>query len=139
MKLYSFLLVVHSIFRWVVLCGLLYGLFAGVRGWSLRRTFSSIDNRVRHVAATLAHVQLVLGYCLFFTSPRVPWARIHLVLMTIAIIVITIGSAAAKRRETDAAKFRTMTIWFGVALVIILLAVPWPWSPLAKRPLFRTF
>jgi len=139
MKLYSFLLVVHSIFRWVVLCGLLYGLYRGIAGWRLRRAFTSIDNRVRHVVATLAHVQLVLGYCLFFASPRVPWARIHLVLMTIAIIVITIGSAAAKRRETDAAKFRTMTVGFGVALLIIFLAVPWPWSPLAKRPLFRTF
>lgn len=139
MKLYSFLLFVHSFFRWVVLTGLVYGLFIGIRGWRSRTIFSSTDNRVRHVTATLAHVQLVLGYCLFFTSPRVPWAKIHLVLMTIAIIVITIGSAAAKRRETDISKFRTMTVWFGVALVIIFLAVPWPWSPLAKRPLFRTF
>lgn len=139
MKLYSFLLFVHSLFRWVVLSGLLYALYRGIRGWRLRAVFSSIDNKVRHIAATLAHVQLVLGYCLFFASPRAPWSKIHLALMTTAIVVITIGSASAKRRGTDATKFRTMTIWFGLALAIIFLAIPWPWSPLARRPLFRTF
>ena len=139
MKQYTVLLFIHSLFRWVVLSGLLFALFRGVRGWRLQAVFTSFDNMVRHVVATLAHVQLVLGYCLFFSSPRVSWARIHLVLMTIAIVVITIGSAAAKRRGTDAARFRTMTAWYGVALVIIFLAIPWPWSPLARRPFFRTF
>jgi hypothetical protein len=139
MKLYSFLLSFHSLFRWLVLSGILYALFRGIRGWRLRTVFTSFDNKVRHITATLAHVQLVLGYCLFFVSPRPQWSKIHLVLMTASIVLITIGSAAAKRRETDMAKFRTMTVWYGAALLIIFLAVPWPWSPLAQRPLFRTF
>lgn len=156
MKTYSLLLFFHSLFRWLVLSGLLYALFRAVRGWVGRRTFAALDNKVRHITATLAHVQLIIGYVLYFNSPLVQWFRshfrdavrqlpvvffglIHIILMTLAITFITIGSAVAKRRNTDLEKFRTMTLWYGVALAIILLAIPWPFSPLAKRPFFRTF
>jgi hypothetical protein len=156
MRMYSLLLSLHSLFRWLVLSGLLFALFRGIRGWSGKKPFVSLDNKVRHIAATLAHVQLVIGYCLYFNSPLVDWFRahyreavrqlpvvffglIHIILMTLSVVLVTIGSAAAKRKRTDAEKFRTMTIWYTAALVIIFLAVPWPFSPLARRPLFRTF
>jgi threonine/homoserine/homoserine lactone efflux protein len=156
MKVYSLLLFFHSLFRWLVLSGLAYALWRGVRGWSGRRVFSSTDDKVRHTTATLAHVQLVIGYGLYFNSPLVQWFRghyreamgqlqvvffglIHILLMTLAIVLVTIGSAAAKRKTTDVRKFRTMTLWYLAALVIILLAVPWPFSPFARRPFFRTF
>jgi hypothetical protein len=156
MKAYALLLFLHSLFRWLVLSGLLFALFRGIRGCFGNKPFTLLDNKVRHIAATLAHVQLVIGYCLYFNSPLVQWFRahyreavrqlpvvffglIHIVLMTLSVVLITIGSAAAKRQRTDAGKFRTMTIWYGAALVIIFLAVPWPFSPLARRPFFRTF
>jgi hypothetical protein len=64
---------------------------------------------------------------------------IHLILMLIAIVILTIGSALAKRQETDEQKFRTMLVWFSIALLLIFVAIPWPFSPLANRPLLRTF
>lgn len=156
MKAYALLLFFHSIFRWLVLSGLAYALFRGIRGWTGRRLFTFIDNKVRHITATLAHVQLVIGYCLYFNSPLIQWFRahykeavrqlpvvffglVHIILMTLSIVLITIGSAVAKRKATDPEKFRAMTVWYAAALVIIFLAVPWPFSPLAKRPFFRTF
>jgi len=156
MKAYSLLLFFHSLFRWLVLSGLVYVLVRAVRGWTGRKAFTALDNRARHITATLAHVQLMIGYGLYFNSPLVQWFRthfreavrqlpvvffglIHIVLMTVAIVLITIGSASARRKRTDTEKFRTMMLWYGVALFIILLAVPWPFSPLAKRSFFRTF
>ncbi|GAA4339005.1 hypothetical protein GCM10023149_49420 [Mucilaginibacter gynuensis] len=59
--------------------------------------------------------------------------------MTVAIILITIGSSAAKRKTTDIAKFKTMTVFFLLALLIIFMAIPWPFSPLANRPYLRSF
>jgi len=64
---------------------------------------------------------------------------IHLILMVLAIVVITIGSARAKRMTTAAAKYHTMLIWFAIALVIIFIAIPWPFSFLATRPYIRPF
>jgi hypothetical protein len=32
-----------------------------------------------------------------------------------------------------------MAIWFLLGLIVILIAVPWPFSPLANRPYIRHF
>ncbi|MFD1140326.1 hypothetical protein ACFQ4C_04370 [Larkinella insperata] len=154
--MYSALLFFHSAFRWLVLVSLLYALYRGLTGWLGHRPYSKSDNSVRHITATISHIQLMIGYTLYFNSPIISYFRanfsqasrqleflffglIHITLMTVAVFFITIGSAAAKRRETDEAKFKTMTVWFLLALLIIFTAIPWPFSPLANRPYFRPF
>jgi hypothetical protein len=59
--------------------------------------------------------------------------------MLAAITIITIGSALAKRKQSDPEKFKTMLLWFAPGLLIIFLAIPWPFSPLANRPYFKSF
>ena len=150
--MYLLLLTLHSLFRWAVLAGLLLGLFRAYRGWLGHRPFTPFDDTVRHTSATVAHVQLSLGYTLYFVSPLVasfhlrdaahaPTALFfglqHVALMTLAIAVLTAGSALAKRRATDPAKFRTMALWFTAALLLVFVAIPWPFSPWANRPYFR--
>lgn len=61
----------------------------------------------------------------------------HILLMLSAIILITIGSALAKRKLNDRDKFKTIFLWFSFALIIIFIAIPWPFSPIANRPYFR--
>lgn len=153
--MYSTLLFLHSGFRWLVLVGLLFAIQRAYRGYASRREFTPADHAVRHWTATLAHLQLLIGFTLYFNSPitRAIWASgtqntidshqaffgiIHLLLMLVAIVVITIGSALAKRRSTGQEKFKTMGVWFFVGLVIIFLAIPWPFSPLANRPYVRS-
>ena len=150
--MYSLFLTLHSLFRWVVLVGLLVGLARAYRGWLGGKPFLRPDDTARHTVATLAHVQLMLGYGLYFASPLVQafhlheaehapttlfFAVQHVAAMTVAIVVLTIGSALAKRRPTSAEKFRTMALWLTAALLLILLAIPWPFSPLASRPFLR--
>ena len=64
---------------------------------------------------------------------------IHILFMLTAIVIITIGSALAKRKPTDSEKFKTMLLWFSLALMLIFVAIPWPFSPLANRPYFRSY
>jgi hypothetical protein len=150
--MYLTLLTFHSWVRWAVLFGLLFGLGRAYRGWLGGRPFTALDDTTRHSVATIAHVQLVLGYFLYFNSPLVLSFRLrddrhapgalffglqHIILMTLAIVVLTLGSALAKRRVTDNAKFCTMALWFTAALLVMLVAIPWPFSPFAQRPYFR--
>nr|WP_295925549.1 hypothetical protein [uncultured Dyadobacter sp.] len=154
--MYSTLIFTHSLARWFVVVSLLYTIIRGLRGWSSRSAFSKTDNLARHLTATIAHIQLMIGWVLYFNSPFIAYFRthfkeavgqrdllffgmIHITLMTIAIIVITIGSSSAKRQETDIAKFRIMTIFYTVAFVIIFIAVPWPFSPFSARNYLPTF
>jgi hypothetical protein len=59
--------------------------------------------------------------------------------MITSVVLVTIGSALAKRRPTDKEKYKTMLIWFSITISIIFIAIPWPFSPFANRPYFRSF
>lgn len=152
--MYQTLTFLHSIFRWLVLLSLFYSIFRAYRGYFSSTKFSETDNSVRHWTATIAHIQLVLGITLYSQSPiiRYFWKNfneakesfdllffgmIHIFLMMFSITLITIGSSVSKRRNTDKEKFKTILIYFVIALIIIFIAIPWPFSPLANRPYFR--
>lgn len=152
--MYPTLLVLHSLFRWLVLISLLYALFRAYRGVATNGMFTKTDNAVRHWTATIAHVQLIIGFTLYLQSPLIKtlWGHVrqasgqllffgvaHILLMLTAIVLITIGSALAKRRPTDREKFRTMLVWFTVSLALIFLVIPWPFSPFANRPYLRLY
>lgn len=154
--MYATLLALHSLVRWLVLGSLLFAIFRAYRGWLSHQSFSKFDNSVRHITATIAHVQLILGIWLYFISPIVNYflhnfttamherairffGIEHITMMLAGITIITLGSAKAKRKTTDREKYKTMAIWFTVALLIILSSVPWSFSPLISRPNFRPF
>lgn len=153
--MYSALLPFHSLFRWLVLFMLLLAICRACHGILSNRDFSKTDNAIRHWTATTLHIQLILGILLYSQSPFVQmyWTQssagqhrdfsffgiIHITLMLIATILLTIGSALAKRQSSYKAQFTTMLIWFSLTLLIILIAIPWPFSPLSQRPYIRMF
>ena len=150
--MFNTLLIAHSLMRWLVLGTLGYSIYRCWQGSRSPIVFTKADNSLRHWAATIAHIQLMLGIVLYTQSPTVKYFNngmgdmqgeptffgiIHIVLMLAAIVVITVGSAKAKRKTTDAAKFKTIMLYFSIGLSIIFIAIPWPFSPLAHRPLIR--
>jgi len=154
--MYPFLLALHSLVRWLVLFSLFYALFRAYRGWLGHRTFTHFDNTVRHTTATIAHIQLMLGLALYFISPIVDYflqhfkdalherqirffGMEHSTMMLIGIVLISVGSAKAKRKADDRDKFKTMAIWYTIGLLVILSSIPWAFSPLISRPYFRSF
>jgi len=150
--MYDAILPIHSFIRWLVLLSLIYSITLSARAYFQGRQFTKSDDSVRHWTATIAHIQLILGILLYTKSMTVKaffsgsqnmesffFGIIHISSMLIAIVLITIGSANAKRKKDSKEKFKTMLIWFSIALLIILLAIPWPFSPLAHRPLIRNY
>ncbi len=153
--MYSILLPLHSSFRWLVLISLLSSIYISWRGYNYNKPFGASENSLRHWTATILHVQLMIGMLLYFQSPVVKFSSghnvqalfspqvffkyIHLALMILATVLVTIGSAKAKRMDTAAKKYKTMLVWFIIALLVIFVAIPWPFSPLATRPFTRAF
>ena len=150
------LLFFHSLFRWLVLGSLLYAIYRSYRGYFKHSPFTKTDDLVRHWTATITHVQLLLGIVLYTQSDTVKalfkgpgsgghitepvfFGITHISFMLTAIIVVTIGSAKAKRLVFAHEKFRIMLISFSIALLLIFMAIPWPFSPLAHRPYLRSF
>ncbi|MCE7040863.1 hypothetical protein [Dyadobacter sp. CY312] len=133
---------------------LLYAIFRAYKGYTSKSPFTKTDNAVRYWTTTIAHIQLTIGMVIYFQSPLIKyfWGNfkealsdvnvsffglVHITLMFTAIMIITIGSALSKRKVADPEKFGTMLVWFTIALIIIFIAIPWPFSPLAARPYIR--
>jgi hypothetical protein len=152
--MYQTLTFYHNLMRWLVLASLLFSLYRAYKGYFSRSAFTKTDNAVRHWTATIAHIQLIIGMTLYFQSPIIKYfmanfkeavsnfditffSLIHSSLMLTAVVLITIGSAKSKRKQTDQEKFKTILIWFSIALLIIFIAIPWPFSPFANRPYIR--
>ncbi len=150
----NILLFFHSLMRWLVLASLLYAIYRAYHGYTQKLPFTKADNKIRHWTATIAHVQLLVGIIIYTQSATVKmltngpsnngdvtepvfFGIIHIALMLIAIVIITIGSAVAKRKTLAYDKFRIQLIYFSIALAVIFVAIPWPFSPLAQRPFIR--
>ncbi|MGV3762240.1 hypothetical protein [Parapedobacter sp.] len=154
--MYPTLLATHSLVRWLVLAALLVAVGYAYHGWFAKRKFSRFDNALRHWTATIAHIQLIVGLWLYIISPFSNqflkgfsdtvhqrdlrfFGMEHSLMMVVAIVIITVGSAKAKRKVIDSEKFKTMAIGYTIGLLIILASIPWAFSPFTSRPLFRPF
>jgi len=140
----------------MVLLSLLLSIGKAYMGYTGNKPFSKTDNALRHWTATIAHIQLMLGVVLYIKSPLVQYfwndtstavqyteptffALYHFILMSVAVVLITIGSALAKRGATDKKKYKTMLTWFTITLLIIFIAIPWNFLPWISRPYIRIF
>jgi cell division protein FtsW (lipid II flippase) len=152
--MYSVLLTIHSLVRWLVLISLLVAIYRAYSGWLGNKKYTRTDNALSSATVSIAYFQLVLGISLYCISPVVRYfmsyfkkavhereirffGMEHITMMVIAIVLMTIGSAKAKRQSTDRQRFRITAIWFTIALIIIFASIPWQFSPFTKRPYFR--
>lgn len=149
------LLLLHSILRWFVLATMLWVIGRAAHGLSTKDGFRRSDQIMVSSASGFAQLQLLVGFGLYFWSPIAQgfWANrafewseslffgiVHFALMTLAVIILSVGSSIAKRAgEEDVKRFKTLLLYYSIALVLILIAIPWPFSPLVQRPYFRPF
>jgi hypothetical protein len=64
------------------------------------------------------------------------WAIEHLFGMLAAVALAHVGRARARRSPSGPPRHRTCAIFYGLALLVILISIPWPMM-LAGRPLVR--
>ena len=147
-------LIVHNLLRWAVL---LFGLITVIRalgGLSSGRMYNGGDNKKNVFFMISCDIQLLWGLVLFFGGDwfrmlksgmgevmKNPFTRFftveHAAIMILAWILVHVGRTAVKRTVTDKAKHRKSLIFFGIALVLILASIPWPFrGDLIGRPYF---
>jgi hypothetical protein len=153
--MYTGLLILHSWLRWVVVLSGLAVVAASAAGMTRRRPWQGSDDLRVRVFTTSIDVQFLIGIVLYgLLSPvtyagfadmgaamRDPILRFytveHIFGMVAAIALAHIGRARV-RKAAEAARHRTALIFFGMAIVVILLSIPWPGTP-GGRVLFRGF
>lgn len=142
MSLYLILLTLHNINRWLVLLSGLWTLARTLPGLSGNNKFTEADRRPVTIFMGTLHLQLILGLLLFGLvgmqkipafagAPRASFQWEHLGLGLFAAVFGTLASVLSKRAPTDTGKFRVATTWSALALLVILLGMPW-WRPLLR-------
>lgn len=152
--MYNAVLLLHSWIRWVVL---LAGLLVVVRAWragSAGAAFSPTDRKLSTAFVASMDLQFLLGLLLYgVLSPITSlafdnfgaamkdgvlrfFAVEHTMLALAAVVLAHVGNARARRAPDDRGRFRQMAVFFTLALVLVLVAIPWPGRK-AGRELFR--
>lgn len=154
--MFAYLLPLHSAVRWLVLIILIAAIVRSYYAYKKAIPYRKADKRLRELTTAILNIQLLIGLWLYSISPMVRYflqnfqkgvklreirffGMEHSLMMLIAVILVSIGSAKARKQRTDAHKFRTQWLWYGIALLVILSSIPWSFSPLTSRPLIRWF
>jgi hypothetical protein len=150
----SVLLQAHSILRWIILILLFLSIIQSFIGWVRNRELREGDTKLWLFTMISAHLTLLIGLILLFfgrmgiLSSGLPegislmkdrtyrffWVE-HPTGMLIATILITLGRGVVKKQITDPLKYKRAFWFFLLALVIILLVIPWPGREMIGRGL----
>ncbi len=134
---------IHSYWAYIVLIILIIAVFNAIAGLRSKKEFKAKDLRVSLFTLIAVHIQLIIGFIAYYTSTfyetmrnvgmgevmknselRKPLVE-HPIMIIIAITLITIGFTKHKKKTTDSAKFKTIFIFYTIALLIILGMIPW--------------
>jgi hypothetical protein len=139
-------LFLHSILRWAVLLVAGWATLAALQGGGAGRSWTR-RARVPGVAlAAVADLQLLLGLSLWLgLSPYALtrglgshyWTLAHPLLGITVVVLVHVGSVLVRRKLDDAARWRTAARFYGAALAVALLAVPWPFLSTGRSLLPR--
>ncbi|HMO34323.1 MAG TPA: hypothetical protein PKE63_02110 [Lacibacter sp.] len=135
----------HNVLRWVILILLLVALFQALtkkNGLQKTSLFLLIS----------AHITLLLGLFQYFNSEMAGfkiiervggfgnvmkdsfarfWVVEHISAMLLAIVLITLARGRVKKEN-----FKGATLFYLIALLLVLAAVPWPFREGIARPWF---
>jgi hypothetical protein len=142
--------------RWVVVIVGVIAVAKFLVGWLGRKDWAAFDARLASIFPVTIDIQLLLGLLLYFVLSPITTGALrdfggamrnsvvrfysveHIFMMLIALIVAHIGSALIKKRSDSTAKFRIGMIFFLSAMIIIFLAIPWPFLAAGSgRPWLR--
>ncbi|MFN3752620.1 hypothetical protein [Flavobacterium sp.] len=136
--MYHFVQKFHSGWAYLALLLLVFAVINSFMGMSSKKEFTAKDRKIALFGLIATHIQLLVGLILYFVSPlgsavfgQMKDAALRLTSLEhpltniIAIVLITIGWSKHKKATTSTGKFRSIAIFYGLGLLLILSRIPW--------------
>ena len=139
--------IIHGYWAYLVLLVLLLASLNALVKLIANKPFGAKDFSITLFGLIATHIQVLLGFILYFAHPTLGFASFlredmamsdimsnsemrlfaieHPLVMLLAVILITIGYSKHKKQLTSKAKFKTITIFYLIALVLITSRIPW--------------
>lgn len=142
--MYTTIQFIHSYWAYLVLLIILLATFNALAGFFSKREYGAKDFRISLFALIVTHIQLLIGLVLYFVSPlglqnistvgmgavmkdsnfRL-YAVEHPLVMILTVVFITIGYSKHKKKLLSSGKFKTLAIFYTIALILMLSRIPW--------------
>ncbi len=141
--MYTALLHTHNMFRWLILIVIVLAVVFAFIGWFNKRDWNKKDNITGLILTIFMDIQFFVGIILYaFVSPITKaafsdfgaamknadlrfYAVEHILMMVIALVLVHIGRSKTKKAVAPWKKHRAAAIFYGIALLLILAAIPW--------------
>lgn len=142
--MYETIQYLHSYWAYLVVLVVALASINALLGYFSNREFAPKDFRISLFALIVSHLQLIIGLILWVVSPNALGAirrsgmgavmkdshlRLlaveHISVMIIAIVLITIGYSKHKKKLVSRPKFKTLAIFYTLALILMLSRIPW--------------
>jgi hypothetical protein len=148
--MYNGLLHLHSVLRWIILILLLIAIFKSFADRS--KPFTDAHKKIGLWLMIMADIMLLVGLYQWITGPlglkniqNIGMKEVmgnayfrffaieHTTGMLLAIILIHIGRSYGKKNIPDISKHKRTLLFYGLALLIILISIPWPFRAIGEN------
>ena len=140
--MYETVQILHSYWAYLLLLIVTLATINALVKFFGKKEFHSNDLRITLFALIVSHIQLLIGLVLYFVSPNglsaikdhgmgglTSLARQlaveHPFVGILGVIFITIGFTKHKKKLTSTNKFKTISIFYVIALLLFLSRIPW--------------
>lgn len=142
--MYETIQLIHSYWAYLVLLIVILATLNALAGVFSKREYAARDFRISLFALIVTHIQLLIGLVLYFISPlglsnistlgmgnvmknsefRL-YAVEHPMIMILAAIFVTIGYSRHKNKLLSQGKFKSLSIFYTITLILMLSRIPW--------------
>ncbi|PKD44886.1 hypothetical protein [Rhodohalobacter barkolensis] len=138
--MYTGLKHLHSYFAYLLLAALVFSIVYTIIQFVGKKSFTEKVRKVALIGFIATHLQLLIGLILYLISPvglsnfsgeamSESLSRLyileHPLMMLLGIVLVTVGYIKAKKPGDDARRFRTVIIYYGLGLILMLSRIPW--------------
>jgi hypothetical protein len=135
--MYEIIKGIHSGWAYIALLLLVVAVVNAVVGLGSKKEYTNTDKKMGLFALGAIHTQAVIGLILYFVSPlglmgfsmKDSALRLtsmeHPLINIIGIVLMTVGWVKHKKLTSSESKFKTLIIYYGLGLLLVLSRIPW--------------
>ncbi|MEX2463191.1 MAG: hypothetical protein WD513_02790 [Balneolaceae bacterium] len=131
---------IHSYLAYLLLAIIIFSILYALYNLLRKNSFTEKVRKVSLAGMIAAHLQLLIGFILYFISPKGVtlissevmsdsisrlYVLEHPLTMIIGIVLISVGYIRAKKPGDDVRRLRTIFLYYTGGLILILLRIPW--------------
>lgn len=135
--MYDIIKNLHSGWAYLTVLLLVIAVVNSIIGFISKKEYKESDKKIGLYALGAVHTQALIGLLVYFVSPlglsgfsmsdsalRLTSME-HPLINVLGIVLMTIGWVKHKKLSSSESKFKTVAVYYGIGLLLILSRIPW--------------